>query len=391
MEPKSAPQKSMEILMASGVPRRREGGVAGMIYNFGRELEQLGHKVSYLFQEDLIEPGSVSTRFTELAFSLRLSRYIADNRKKFSLVNLHAPVGFPYGMRRRWNRNAGYPPYVMTLHGLEERRVHVMSREAKRNRTQNYSFKNRLWHRYYHQPRFRWSIRTCDGAHVVSRDTATILQLKYNLDTDRVAYIPGGVESRFFIAREYPPGNGLKLLYAGTWLEQRGIYYLRNALRALVPKLPGMTMTIAGGGVPEKEIRDFFGAELARCIVLRPVVETGAMPELYAEYDAFLFPSLLEGMPLVLLEAMASGMPVITTETCGMPDTLENEFNGILIAPADAKAIEAAVLRLAESNDLRKRLGSAAQETAKRYTWARSAKQLEAFFRHIMELEGRSD
>jgi glycosyltransferase involved in cell wall biosynthesis len=74
-----------------------------------------------------------------------------------------------------------------------------------------------------------------------------------------------------------------------------------------------------------------------------------------------------------------------------MPDTLENEFNGILIAPADANAIEAAVLRLAESNDLRKRLGSAAQETAKRYTWARSAKQLEAFFRHIMELEGRSD
>ena len=44
----------MRILMASGVPKRREGGVAGVIYNLGRELERLGHSVSYVFQEDLV-------------------------------------------------------------------------------------------------------------------------------------------------------------------------------------------------------------------------------------------------------------------------------------------------------------------------------------------------
>src|SRR5271168_877572 len=141
MEPTISAQNSLNILMASGVPKRREGGVAAIIYNLGREIEALGHRVTYIFQEDLVEPGSVSPRFTELIFSIRLSRYIAANREKFSLVNLHAPVGFPYGMRRRWNRAANYPPYVMTLHGLEERRVHVMSREAKKGQTSNFSWK----------------------------------------------------------------------------------------------------------------------------------------------------------------------------------------------------------------------------------------------------------
>ena len=390
MEPKGAQQEPLNILMGSGVTKRREGGVAGVIYNLGRELERLGHHVTYVFQEDLIEPGSVSPRFNELVFSLRLGRYISENRRKFSIVNLHAPTGFPYGLRRRWQRSGGYPPYVMTLHGLEERRVHAMSREAKKQRAWTFSLKNRLWHRFYHQPRFRWSIRTADGAHTYSRDVWSMLQLKYNLDSDRVAYIPNGVEARFFLRREYRPGEELRLLYAGTWLDQRGIYYIRTALRNVAPQIPGLTMTFAGCGVPPEEIQRFFGPELAGRIEVCPVVAADRMQELYAEHDIFLFPSLVEGLPLVLLEAMATGMPVITTEACGMPDVVENDFNGLLIPPANAAAMEEGILRLARSVELRQRLGEAARETMKRYTWERAARQLEALYLHVLALEGRA-
>ncbi len=389
MEPKNAQEESLNVLMASGVPKRREGGVAAIIYNLGRELERLGHRVSYVFQEDLAAPGSVSPRFAELVFSLRLERYIADNRRNFSIVNLHAPIGFPYGMRRKLRRSAHYPPYVMTLHGLEERRIHVMSREVKKGQAWNYSWRNRLWHRLYHRPRFRWSILTADGAHTYSRDVWTMLQLKYNLDSDRVAYIPNGVENRFFIPREYCTGNGLRLLYAGTWLDQRGIFYLRNALRNLAPRIPGLTMTIAGGAVPPGEILKFFGEELAPKIMVRPVIPWERMPELYAEHDVFVFPSLMEGLPSVLLEAMATGMPVITTETCGMPDVVENEVNGRLIPPGSSAAIEEAVLYFANSLELRQKLGAAARETMKRYTWERSARLLEALFQRVLAAEGR--
>lgn len=387
MEPGASLNQPLSILMASGVPKRREGGVAGTIYNLGRELEKLGHNVTYVFQENLVKPGSVSPRWNELIFSLRLGRYIAQNREKFSIVNLHAPTGFAYGLRRRWHRSASYPPYVMTLHGLEERRVHAMKREAKKGRAYNFNWKNRMWHRVYHHPRFRWSIVTADAAHVHCRDVWTMLQLKYDLDSDCVAYIPHGVEPRFFIPREYHDDGRLRLLYAGTWLDQRGIFYIRDALEKLAPQLGGLTMTFAGCGVPDQEILQFFGAELAGRIAVRPVVEAEHMQELYAEHDIFLFPSLMEGMPLVLLEAMATGMPIITTETCGMPDIVEPGFNGLLIPPANASAIEESILRLVHSAELRQRLGEAARETMKRYTWERAARQLEALYRRVLTLK----
>ena len=384
MEPANSSRNPLNILMASGVPKRREGGVAAIIYNLGREMERRGHQVKYIFLDDLIEPGSVSPRFIELVFARRLSNYISQNKQEFSIANLHAPAGFLYGLRRRWNRTAALPPYVMTLHGLEERRVHVMTREMKKSRAWNFSARNRLWHRLYHQPRFRWSIRTADGAHAYSRDVWSMLQLKYDLDSDRAAYIPNGVEPRFFIPREYRAGDALRLLYAGTWLDQRGIFYIRDALRNLMPRLPGLTLTFAGCGVPPEDIQRFFGADLASRIIVHPVVAAEHMQELYSEHDVFLFPSLMEGLPSVLLEAMATGMPVLTTETCGMPDVVESDYNGLLVPPADAKAIENGILRLAASVELRKKLGEAARETMKRYTWERAARQLEELYRRVL-------
>lgn len=373
--------------MSACTPKRREGGAAAVAYNLGDQLRELGHQVSYVFDEDLINPENTPSRFRDLQFARKLAGFITSNREKFSIVHIHAPAGLVYGLRRRYLRKQGFPPYIMLLHGLEERRVHVMSREQKKGKAWHFSWKNRLWHCVYHQPRFNWSIRTADGAHTISRDTWNLMQLKYNLDAERVAYIPNGAETRFFVPRRYNDGNGLRLLFAGTWLDQRGIFYIREALHRLMKRIPGLHMTFAGCGVPADEIQRFFGGELGPCIEVRPTIPAESMPNLYLEHDVFLFPSLLEGLPTVVLEAMATGMPVITTETCGMPDVVENEYNGLLIPPADSTAIESAVMRLAGSRDLRERLGTAARETMKRHTWERAGRQLEALMYRILERE----
>jgi glycosyltransferase involved in cell wall biosynthesis len=384
-----SPAPPLRILMAAPVPRRREGGSAIIAYNLGQELEKRGHSVSYVFQEDLFGQDKIAQRFSALSFSRRLDRYISRNRDKFSIVNIHAPAGLFYGIHRRWFGSRNIPPYVMTLHGLEERRVHVQSREAKKGHAWNFNLRNRLWHRFYTFPLYRWAIRTADGAHTYSRDVWNVLQLNYNLDSDRTAYIPNGVEPRFFLSRRYDSSGPLKLLYAGTWLDQRGIFYLRDALERLAPQLPGMTMTFAGCGCPAETIKEFFGPKLSSVVVVEPLTPSGRMHELFSAHDIFLFPSLMEGLPSVLLEAMASGIPVVTAETCGMPDVVEDGFNGLLVPPADAPAIEEAVLRLAEAADLRRRLGHAAQQTMARYTWERSALMLEKLFRHVIASEGR--
>ena len=72
-DPTSAPTQ-LSILMAASVPKRREGGVAAIIYNLGRELQSLGHQVTYVFLEDLVPRGSASPRFIDVIFSQRLAR-----------------------------------------------------------------------------------------------------------------------------------------------------------------------------------------------------------------------------------------------------------------------------------------------------------------------------
>ena len=69
-----------------------------------------------------------------------------------------------------------------------------------------------------------------------------------------------------------------------------------------------------------------------------------------------------------------------------MPDVVEDGFDGLLIPPADASAIECAVLKLAASSELRQRFGEQARQTMARYTWERSAQKLEKLFQHVIAL-----
>jgi glycosyltransferase involved in cell wall biosynthesis len=163
----------MRILAAANVPRRREGGVAGVAYGIGRELEQLGHDVEYIFMEDLPARPSIPVRLSELGFAIELAKFIQKNPGRFSVVNIHAPAGCIYGPLHRLlpNMRVHGPAYVMTLHGLEERRIYGMRREAKKGRAFHFGLENRLWHRFYHLPRYYLSIKTADHAVCVGRET----------------------------------------------------------------------------------------------------------------------------------------------------------------------------------------------------------------------------
>jgi glycosyltransferase involved in cell wall biosynthesis len=104
------------------------------------------------------------------------------------------------------------------------------------------------------------------------------------------------------------------------------------------------------------------------------------MPAIYMEHDIFVFPSLVEGMPLTLLEAMATGMPVVTTNTSGMADVIDCGVNGLLVPAANASELAGGIQQLVDSSDLRKKLGLAGQQSARSYTWDRVTRQLEKVF-----------
>jgi glycosyltransferase involved in cell wall biosynthesis len=370
----------MRIAIAAPAPRRREGGVANVVHCTAEALTQRGHEVTCLFREDVLPESTAGSRFEAMYFACRLAALLRGRRREFDVVNIHAPAGFAYGLLRRSGFVQGLPPYVMLLHGLEERRNHVMLREAKKGRAWHFSWKNRMWRRIYSMPLYRWSITTADHAVVINRETWSALQLKYNREVGRVWYIPNGVQPGLFIERQYAAGPNLRLLFVGTWLDHKGVYYLRDTFEILARSFPDVQLTIGGCITAPENVAKWFSQEAQGRVTVLPFVSAEEMPALYAQHDIFVFPSLMEGLPIVLLEAMASGMPVVTTETCGMMDIVENEFNGLLVRPADASALVSATGRMIESVDLRTRLGRAARETMKRHSWNRVAVQLEDVF-----------
>ncbi|MGB9465118.1 MAG: glycosyltransferase family 4 protein, partial [Candidatus Acidiferrum sp.] len=348
--------------------------------NHAAELAKRGHAVDCWFLEDVLELPAKPKRFEALLFARALSRRIRRELGKYDVVNLHAPWGCAYGAWRRRSGNADAPPYVLTMQGSEERYVQAMRLEERKGRAWNFRWKNRLWHRVYHQTMYYYSIKTADYGAVANREAWICAELKYKRAPGLFWYVPNGVEERFFTPREFPTKTGCEFLFVGTWLDRKGVYYLADAFGLAAKKISGIRLTVAGCSVPPEQVKEMFAAELRDRVNVIPFVKREEIAAVYAAHDIFVFPSLVEGMPLTLLEAMATGMPVVTTNTCGMADVVENNVNGLLVPAADAEKLAEGLERLCQSNELRKRLGLAGQETMQRYTWARVTEELEKVF-----------
>jgi glycosyltransferase involved in cell wall biosynthesis len=379
----------LRILIAIGVSRQKEAGAAGVVSNHAAELAKRGHAVDCWFLEDVLESPAKPKRFEALIFARAIARRIRHEAGKYDVVNLHAPWGCVYGVWRRKSGKAGTPPYVMTMQGSEERYVRAMRLEERKGRAWNFGWKNRLWHRIYHQTMYDYSIKTAAFGVVANREAWICAELRYKREPGRISYVPNGAEERFFIPREFPEKTGCDLLFVGTWLDRKGVYYLAEAFGIAAKKIPGMRLTVAGSSVAAEKVKEMFAQELRARVSVLPFVKREDILAVYAVHDVFVFPSLVEGMPLTLLEAMATGMPVVTTNTCGMADVVEDNFNGLLVPAADAEKLAEGIERLCHSRDLRKRLGQAGQETMRRYTWEKSTGQLEAIFEDAIASESR--
>ena len=259
-----------------------------------------------------------------------------------------------------------------------------MGREAKKGRADYFRWKNRVWQHVYHMPTYQWSFKTADQCIVTNREAMLFLQLHYDLPPDRVWLVPNGVGPEFFHVRSFSPGMATRILFVGTWIDHKGIYYLAEAFEKVLREIPEARLTIAGCIEQEERVRRGFAPAVQTALEVWPFVPRAEIPSLYAEHEIFVLPSLMEGMPLVLLEAMASGMAVITTESNGMTDLVEDSHDGLFVIPGSSDSLASAMTKLCRDAELRQRLGHAAQEKMKRYTWAQSARRHEMVFNRAL-------
>lgn len=163
------------------------------------------------------------------------------------------------------------------------------------------------------------------------------------------------------------------------------LYDNESAIRALAlvrQRYPAVRMTVAGSG-PELDRLKALAEELGQgsAIHFAGRLDRDAMAALYREATVSLNPSLADNMPNSVLESMASGVPVVSTDVGGVPYLLSHEQTGLLVKPQDPAALAAAVLRLLDDAALYQRLRQAGLAEVQRYTWARVAPLLAGHYR----------
>jgi glycosyltransferase involved in cell wall biosynthesis len=181
------------------------------------------------------------------------------------------------------------------------------------------------------------------------------------LDRERVVVVRNAVPDPA-PPPDRPASHACRLAFVGALVERKGLGELIEALAD--PWMFGLAwrLDVAGNGDPAPWRKRASDLGLASRITFHGWLDGAGVQRLLAASDALVLPSRAEGLPMVVIEAMAHGLPVVCTPVGTVPDAVTDGVNGLLVPPRDVEALADALARVAGDAALRRRLGRAGRE-----------------------------
>jgi L-malate glycosyltransferase len=196
--------------------------------------------------------------------------------------------------------------------------------------------------------------------------------------------IPNGIDLERFSPAPESAGTSLRLLTVGRLSTTKRLPLLIDAVETLGKEGCPVRLTIVGGGALESQLRQMLDEKNIRgAVTLVGRRSAEQMPETYRSHDLYVSASAQEGMSNAMLEAMASGLPIVTTRCEGVDELIAD--NGIVVnAPAPAELAKA-IRTLAENSSMRKAMATAARTRASLFSWSCAADQYIEHYHRILE------
>ena len=205
-----------------------------------------------------------------------------------------------------------------------------------------------------------------------------------------IRVIPYGVDSGHFHPAPHATdlrSGPLRLLFVGRINQRKGLRYLLEALSQFAPEQ--IELTICGRVLDSME--EFSRGAIP--IKLRPSVSAAELVHAYQQADLFVLPSIAEGFGQVLLEALASGLPILTTTRTAAPDLIEDGVQGFIVEPQRADLLQQRIAWALEHRDELAAMGVRARTRAEHFTWQRfrqdAAAAVMTFIQEKSDAEGR--
>jgi len=285
--------------------------------------------------------------------------YAFIKKERFDIVHTHTPVASFLG--RIAARLARSPAIVNTVHGFYfHEDMHVVVRKALIALE-------------------RFAGRFTDLTFSVSSEDVETAMRERICRADRIMVVGNGVDLRKFdpcsIEAERPrirdelgiaPGAAV-VGAVGRFVREKGFVELIQAMPRVLEAGPQAMLVIVGDALPSdrRSVKERLRELVSSLKLNERVVFTGLrydVPQLLAAMDVFVLPSYREGMPVVLLEAMAMAKPVVATRVRGCREAVVDGETGILVPPRDVTALADAIVRLLLDNELARRMGAAGRK-----------------------------
>lgn len=213
------------------------------------------------------------------------------------------------------------------------------------------------------------------------------LRERYAIRPDTIVANESWVDEEHFHYRQQEAPTG-SILFVGRLVPLKGLNDLIDALHSLKADGVKFQCTIVGDGPMRGEIEN----KLLRLDLTAEIKITGWLrslsDELLAQYrqaDVLCLPSYSEGLPLVLIEAMANGVAVVASRVGGIPEIVQHEINGLLVDPGDAGGIASSIRRLLTDHDLWRRCVANGYEIARSNTYRNQRGKLGRAFAELLE------
>jgi len=361
----------MKVGLVSPYDFASPGGVNDHVRHLAVELQRKGHETRIFAPSSRSDVGFDSARFyrigTPIAIPVNdsvaritLSFHLANRVKaiieeeRFDVLHFHEPLmpALPMTMLRiSTTANVG------TFHAFARSNVGY----------------------YYGRPVLKPYLGHLHSAIAVSEPARAFVNRYFRDFPLRV--IPNGVDLEL-----YRPGlapirhlrdENLNILFVGRLEKRKGLGDLLRAYRAMVERVPRTRLIVVGDGPLRGKVESYVARHHLPNVVLAGYVPDKVKPRYYNSADIFCAPATgAESFGIVLLEALASGLPVVATEVPGYMSVLEPGKDSVAVEPKNWRELAASLVILARDPELRARLAGYGVDKARRYSWDRVASEV---------------
>lgn len=381
----------MKICMVSDTYYPYVGGIPEHIYNLSQTLRSRGHYVKILtsnFNGKMLKtlPSLPDEEFTyrigtgiiiranksfaRLPIGWRLSDKVEKffQKEKFDIIHIHGSLA----------------PMLPILAIRHSRSVNVITFHASHPKDKKYLLFYPLLEPYIHKLHGRIAVS----------ETARESNMHYFPSDCRV--IPNAINTDLFspLVKPLPQFSDSrpKILFLGRFEPRKGLKYLLQALPLVKEKIPNVLLIIGGGGILGYAYQEYIDKQVKENIYFTGLLTSEEKPSYYASCDVFCAPSIgHESFGIVLLEAMASGKPVVASNIAGYRTIVEHGTHGFLCSPRSPEDIADCLIKILTNPTLAKSLGKAGRKRACEFSWQKITSQVENYYNELLLANGRKN